>query len=231
MPGQPILVGTLRSMKRTFVLIVAVVGMGLPFSASAQIFWKSPDYRGSSIAPSEAGIGVAMPGATADEIQASVAWQMRAGLNIMALQCQFDRTLLSDVNYNAVLINHRAELDGVYKKLASYFNRTSKAPKEAQRAFDQFGTKTYLGMTTVLGQLGFCETASRIATNAAFAPRGSFTTLAVERLRELRNSLGRGSEQQFPSYRASDLYALPSFETRCWDRRGNYNRGCPFPAL
>ncbi|MFM9976874.1 MAG: hypothetical protein ACKVOP_02350 [Sphingomonadaceae bacterium] len=199
--------------------------------AHAQFYWQSPDFRGAPITPGEVGIGVALPGATPDEQRAAIAWQLRAGLNIMALQCQFDRTLLSENHYNAAIYNHKAELETVYAKLTAYFKRTAKTPREAQRALDQYGTRTYAGMTTVRGQYGFCATASRIARAAIFLPRGSFTALAVERLRELRNSLALAGEQQFRFGTSQLSVATPPLEDRCWDRRGNFRANrCPAAA-
>jgi hypothetical protein len=194
--------------------------------ATAQIFWQAPDFRGTPILAGEPGIGVALPGATPDEERAGLAWQLRAGLNVMALQCQFDRTLLTENTYNAILTNHKAELEASFAKISAYFKRVNRTPKAGQDALDRYGTKTYLGMSTVRGQLGFCQTGAKIAKTAIFAPRGSFTTLAVERLRELRNSLAPAGEQQFryPVPRVS--VGIPFFEDRCWDKRGKYKREC-----
>jgi hypothetical protein len=211
----------------------ALTGLCLSFAAqpaSAQLFWQAPDYRGAPIMPGEVGIGVPLPGATPDEERANIAWQLRAGLNVMALQCQFDRTLLTENTYNAVLTNHKAELEATFAKISAYFTRVNKNTKAGQVALDRYGTKTYLGMSTVRGQLGFCQTGARIARAAIFLPRGSFTALAVERLRELRNSLLPGGEQQFrfPVPRVS--VGVPFFEDRCWDKRGKYKRECGVQA-
>lgn len=194
--------------------------------ASAQIFWQAPDFRGTPVVPGEAGIGVPLPGATPEEERAGWAWQMRSGLNVMALQCQFDRTLLTENAYNTVLTNHKAELEASFNKLTAYFKRVNKTPKAAQNALDRYGTKTYLGFSTVRGQLGFCQTGSNIAKAAIYAPRGSFTILAIERLRELRNSLLVAGEQQFRFAIPRVNVPLPYFEDKCWDKRGNYKTKC-----
>ena len=207
----------------------ALTGLCLTFcaqTASAQIFWQAPDFRGTPILPGEVGVGVTLPGATPEEERANLAWQLRAGLNVMALQCQFDRTLLTENTYNAVLTNHKAELEASFAKLGAYFARVNKTAKAGQNALDRYGTRTYLGMSTVRGQLGFCQTAANIAHAAIYVQRGSFTTLAIERLRELRNSLIPAGEQQFrfPVPRVS--VGVPYFEDRCWDKRGKYKREC-----
>ena len=194
--------------------------------AQAQLFWQAPDFSGTPILPGEVGIGVPLPGATPDEERASLAWQLRAGLNVMALQCQFDRTLLTENAYNTILTNHKAELDATFAKLVSYFKRVNKTPKAAQDALDRYGTKTYLGFSTVRGQLGFCQTAAKIARSTAFAPRGSFTAIAIERLREVRSSLAPAGEQQFRFPIPQVSVSLPYFENRCWDGRGRYRDKC-----
>ena len=63
--------------------------------AYAQIFWQAPDFRDTAVTPGE-NLGVILPGATPEEERAGWAWQLRSGLNVMALQCQFDRTLLTE---------------------------------------------------------------------------------------------------------------------------------------
>ncbi len=209
---------------RLVLLGLCVTSFAQP--ASAQIFWQAPDFTGAPIVPGEAGVGVPLVGATPDEQLASLAWQLRAGLNVMALQCQFDRTLLTENTYNTVLTNHRAELEASFAKVAGYFKRVNKTPKAGQDALDRYGTKTYLGFSTVRGQLGFCHTAARIAHIAVFAPRGSFTALAIERLRELRSSLAVAGEQQFRFAIPRVNVPIPYFEDRCWDRRGEYKRAC-----
>ncbi len=189
----------------------------------AQLFWQPPAFTGAPISPGEAGIGQPMPDARPDELQANITWQMRAALNVMALQCQFEPTLLAANVYNGVLINHREELAKTYATLAAYFNRTNKQPKAGRDAFERYGTKTYLGFSTVRAQLGFCQTASDVAKTAIFAPVGSFNIVATERLREIRNSLVPGGEQFFHFTRRNVGERLPDLAKRCWNKRDQYN--------
>ncbi|MBA3897777.1 MAG: hypothetical protein H0X36_11740 [Sphingomonadaceae bacterium] len=199
--------------------------------AAAQVFWQPPDFHGAPIVPGETGIGVALPGATAEEERAAIAWQMRSGLNVAALQCQFDPLLLTRDSYNGLLMNHRDELAQSYGRLGGYFKRTYPTAKAAQTALDQYGTKTYTGFSTVRAQLSFCQTASGIARGAMFTPRGSFTIFAVERLRELRNGLVQGGEQAFrfgpPRVNPPPL---PSFDNKCWTSKNVYKVKCGYPA-
>lgn len=194
--------------------------------ASAQFFWQSPDFTGAPLQPGEAGIGVPLPGATVAEERANWVWQLRAGLNVAELQCTFDKTLLAEDSYIGVLKNHAAELDYAYGQLKSYFARTTKNAKAAQNALDRWGTQTYSQFSTVQAQYGFCQTASRIGKPAQFAARGSLTLFAVEHLREMRNSLVPAGEQYFRASTARLGFAMPNFDSKCWDRRGNYVAAC-----
>ncbi len=196
--------------------------------AQAQMFWQPPDFTGAPVIMGETGMGLLLPGATPAELQAHYTWQMRAALNVMALQCQFEKTMLASNSYNGILINHKDELARAYATLTTYFARMNKLPKAARNALDQYGTKTYLGFSTVRAQIGFCQTASNIAKAALIAPRGSFGKVAIERLRELRNSLVPAGEQLFRFPHRDLNVPLPNLADRCWDRRGNYTRACPY---
>lgn len=207
--------------------IAAFVAGAAAVPASAQIFWKSPDYRGAPITIEEPGIGVALPGATPAEQRANLVWQLRAGLNVAALQCQrFDTLLIKDI-YGGVLINHKDELAKTYATLANYFKRTEKTPKAGQQALDRYGTKTYIGMSTVQGILGFCQTSAYVGRSALYAPRGALDIVAMERLRELRNSLLPGREQQFNVGHNPPVMTFPNFNKACWNRKTDaYDRRC-----
>ena len=196
--------------------------------ASAQIFWQPPDFRGAPIMPGEIGIGIPLPGATPAEESAALSWQLRSGLNVMALQCQFDKTLLVSDSYNGILMNHRDEQAKIYATLSGYFLRNAKTKKAGQDALDRYGTKNYTQFSTVRAQLGFCQTASQIAKATLRAPRGSFATTAIERLRELRNALVPQGEQLFRFGKAQIPLNYPQFDEKCWDRRNNYKAQCGF---
>ncbi|AYJ87219.1 hypothetical protein D3Y57_16370 [Sphingomonas paeninsulae] len=205
---------------RSILLVSMSVAVAHP--AAAQIFWQSPDFRGTPIIAGEAGIGIPMPGATPAEESAALAWQLRSGLNVMALQCQFDKTLLAQDSYNGILINHREELTKDYNMLNGYFMRLGKTKKAAQDLLDKYGTKNYTSFSTVRAQYGFCQAASNIARATLFAPRGSFQTVAVERLRELRNSLVPQGEQLF-RFGSKLPISYPDFSKKCWSSRGYKN--------
>ena len=94
--------------------------------------------------------------------------------------------------------DHSAELKSAFDTLNAYFVRTAKTKAAGQSAFDRFGTRTYSAFATVQAQYGFCQTAGKIGNEAIFAPRGKLGDVAVNYMREMRNSLIPYGEQQFP---------------------------------
>jgi len=200
----------------------AAISLTAAMPASAQFFLRSHDFRGEAVNGREDGLGQVLPGATDAEIRAAMAWNMRAALNVAALQCQFEPTLLTVSNYNAVLTDHADELKASFDTLNKYFTRTAKTTKAGQTALDQFGTRLYSGFATVSAQLGFCQTASEIGRDAVFTPRGSFGTLAMTRIRELRNSLIPYGEQHFQRYLGRDYASKPRFDPICWNKKGEW---------
>lgn len=197
--------------------------------ASAQLFLKAPDFTGSPVTGTEPGILLPLPGAKPDELKAALVWSMRAGLNVAALQCQFEPTLLTLNQYNSLLTDHNAELTKAYDTLHGYFKRRNKNPKAALTALDQYGTRIYLGFSTVYGQLGFCNTASKIGRMALFAPRNGLGEVASQRLMEFRNSLKPAGEQQFPRFLIYDFtMRVPSLDPKCWDRKGMLKKQCRY---
>ena len=219
-----------------FARAIAALAAGLLVTtpAAAQFYMKSNDLRGERVRGDEPGIGQLLPGANADELRAAMVWNMRAALNVAALQCQFEPTLLTVQNYNAILADHKQELAQSYALLGKYFERTAKSKKEGQNALDQFGTRTYSGFATVAAQYGFCTTTSNIGREALYAPRGSFGEIALGRMREVRNSLTPWGEQQFPRMLVSlTPAALPRFDKACWKKDEFVVKKCgqPFGAV
>ena len=214
-------------MRIALALGVAAIGIGAAAPGSAQFYLRSHDFTGAPVTGAENDIGVPLPGATEAERKAGLVWNMRAALNVAALQCQFEPTLLTVDNYNAMLRDHEVELKGAFDTLAKYFVRTNKTKAAGQSALDQFGTRTYSGYVTVAAQYGFCQTAGSIGRDAIFAPRGKLVDLAVSRTRELRNSLIPYGEQQLPRYLGRDYANYPRLDERCWNRKGEWqDRKC-----
>ncbi|WP_375426987.1 hypothetical protein [uncultured Sphingomonas sp.] len=191
---------------------------------SAQFYLQSKPLAGQPVKGDEPGIiGSPLPGATPDELRAGLVWTMRAALNVAALQCQFEPTLGTVRNYNALLVDHRDELKNSFDVLTKYFVRTGKTKKEGQTALDQFGTRIYSSYATVGAQRGFCQTANTIGTDANFTPRGHFFELAEARMQEVRNSLVPFGEQRFPRNDWREIAVVrPRLDAMCWNKKGEW---------
>jgi hypothetical protein len=181
-------------MKRSWTKIVAggalaaVAAAALAQPASAQLYLYQPDFRRGPIEGSDPLVGVAIPGATPAEYRASLIWNLRSGLNVAALQCQFNAYLRAVPDYNAFLAHHSGELATAYTTLNGYFRRVHGAV-QGPRKFDDYSTQTYNNFSTLQAQLGFCQTATNITKEALALPKGELGGLATGRMRELRNSL------------------------------------------
>jgi hypothetical protein len=173
--------------------------------ASAQLFLNEPDFRRGPIEGSDPLVGVAIPGATPAEHRASLLWNLRSGLNVAALQCQFAPYLRAVPNYNAFLAHHAGELAVAYTALNGYFRRVH-GPTQGPRRFDDYSTQTYNNFSTLQAQLGFCQTATNITKEALARPKGALYELATQRMRELRNSLVAVADVRPPR----GPYAMPA---------------------
>ncbi|WP_246611139.1 hypothetical protein [Aquisediminimonas profunda] len=220
------------TMRFSFSISVTALSAILLFSAPAhaQGYWVPPNFSGPPVNGYEPGMGVPLPNATPAEQNAALIWNLRAGLNVAALQCAFEPTLRTMQNYNAILNDHSAELASSFNTLTAYFKRVNKSPALGQKALDTFGTKTYSGFSTVRAQVGFCYAASRIGRIGLFTPKGRFITLAQEHLRELRNSLTPQGEQQFRIRMPDRVAAKPNFVLEsCW-KKGKYLASCGYQS-
>ncbi len=213
------------------MMVMRGVGAGMALAvavaatpAAAQFYLQPKDFTGMPVKGDEPGIAIALPGATAAERRAGLVWTMRAALNVAALQCQFEPTLLTVRSYNGILLDHGPELKGAFNTLTKYYARTAKTSAAAQTQLDQYGTRTYSSFATVAAQRNFCETAHLIARDAVFTPRGRFGDLAETRMRELRNSLTPYGEQLFPRYAvlSGAPTPIPRLEAACWNKKGEW---------
>jgi hypothetical protein len=166
---------------------LAALGLAVPAAAPAQIYLTQPSYPSGPIEGSDPSVGLPMPRATAAEYRAHLLWNMRAGLNVAALSCQFSPYLRTVATYNAILAHHSRELAGAYTVLEGYFRRIN--GRNGPRTFDQYSTNTYNGFSTMEAQFGFCQMAARLGKEALAAPKGQFGQFAALRFRELRGSL------------------------------------------
>ena len=225
------------SVLRILVLAAAATGLFAAAPASAQFFFKAPDLSGEPVTGSEPGVtGPDMPGATPAEFRAAMIWNLRAALNVAALQCYFEPTLLTDENYNAMLRDHGAELRAAHDVIQKYFTRTIKDKKAAQTEFDRFLTRVYSSFSTIQAQYTFCSTAAALGHDVLFVKPGRLGDLAQDRMRELRNSLVPHGEQQFPRTYVSlsrfpFAYLPPFANEQCWKKGAYVERKCgPLPG-
>lgn len=204
---------------RALAPVILISGaMGLAPAAQAQIFWQPPDLTSPPMTGAEPGSGVNLPGATPAELNAGLLWNLRAALNVAALQCDFEPTLLTTSNYNAMLAHHRAELASAFKMVSDYFVRTQ-GVKLGQKQFDQYGTRTYSGFSTVQAQRNFCQTAGSVGRDAIFAPRGQLYRVAQSRMGELRKALVAQGDRVFGAPAHGFLASLPPLDKKCWKKQ------------
>jgi hypothetical protein len=180
-----------------------------PAAAQAQIFYSEPDFARGPIEPGDPLIGEVLPNANAAEQRAALIWNMRSGLNVGALRCQFSKYLRAVDVYNAVLAHHSTELAAAYTAIGNYFRRLH-GPRQGQVLFDQWSTRTYNNFSTDNSR-GFCQVAAEIGKDALSRPKGSFFALARERMRELRNSMQPYRDRIYPT-----VSALPPLPASLW---------------
>ncbi|MBV9842065.1 MAG: hypothetical protein JOY99_11170 [Sphingomonadaceae bacterium] len=226
-------------------ILVATTG------ADAQLFWNPPDFSGQPVNGDEPGIAQPMPGATPEELQANLVWTLRAGLNVAALQCQFEPALRSVKLYNDIIAHHDHEFDQAQAALVGYFSRqtgggasapaakpakaaapkgkgkAAKSPgvggtKAGNNAFDQYSTRTYNSFSTLHAQYGFCQTAAKLGRIALGMPKGELHTVATQYLREFRNSLIPAGDNFLPlKLEYVEIPALRSLPDNCFDKNGD----------
>src|SRR3546814_1988895 len=146
---------------------------------------------------------------------------MRSGLNVDTLQIKCELTLLTRSNCSASVAHQDDERAIDFSTITSYFKRGE--GKRGQNALDQYGTRIYLGYSTVSAQYNFCETAASIGRDAIFQPRGTLYQLAQKRIGELRNALVPHGEQAFGN---------PAYNFRATDRKStrlNSSQYCAYP--
>ena len=105
--------------------------------APAQTFISPPDFSAPPTQPGDPQVGLPLPGATPTEQRSAMIWNLRAAMNVAALQCQFSPTLMTVANYNQLLRNATRELAAAHDSLQGYFSRTMGKGKPGATAFAQ----------------------------------------------------------------------------------------------
>lgn len=138
---------------------------------------------GEMMIPAEAKLRATTPA----EADANALWNLRAALNIAALQCQFSPFLATVATYNAVLRQHGEEFDRARVTLVDHFRRYDKAA--AQNSFDQFTTRTYNSYSTLDAQLSLCEKAATVGREALIVRKGQLAPFALQANLQIRAAL------------------------------------------
>ena len=202
---------------------VVATALACASPAAAQVLLYDPQLASAPIMADDPLVGLPMPGATPAEYRAHMLWNLRSGLNVAALQCQFSPYLRTVDNYNALLAHHSRELAAAYRTLEGYFRRVGGSA--GPRRFDDYSTQTYNNFSTFQAQYGFCQAAARIGKEALARRKGELHLVAAARMRELRSSL-RPIPEAYTFVRAPVRLSPLSLTADCRQLRGDARRDC-----
>jgi hypothetical protein len=127
---------------------------------------------------------VIMRNMTPAEAEANAIWNIRAALNVAALQCQYSKYLATTPNYNAFLKHHADEMKNAQATLMAHFKRYDGA--KATASFDTYLTKTYNSYSTLDAQYQFCEAAGVIGRQVLVIPKGKLGVEALQHMPQIR---------------------------------------------
>jgi hypothetical protein len=132
---------------------------------------------------------VVMKPMTPAETEANAIWNVRAALNVAALQCQYSKYLATTPNYNAFLKHHADEIAKAQATMIAHFKRYEGA--KANAAFDTYLTKTYNSYSTIDAQYQFCEAAGIVGREVLAIPKGKLGSEALRRGPHIRASFAQ----------------------------------------
>lgn len=192
--------------------------VAMPLPAAAQYYYQAPDISAPPVTGTEPQLGLGLPGATPEELRAALVWHLRVAMNVAALQCDFEPSLLTVSNYNATLAHHKTELADSFARLGTYFKRTAKNAAAGQRAFDMYNTRIYSSYSTVHAQREFCSAMARAGRDAIFAPRGALFGVAQRYLGQIRRALTPAGDRYFTNPAYGYRATLPDLGKKCWKK-------------
>ncbi|HEX7857418.1 MAG TPA: hypothetical protein VF503_27370 [Sphingobium sp.] len=213
---------TAPAILRRIPALLACTALLAAVPANAQLFWQPPDLSTPPVTGTEPGLN--LPGATPTEMQAALVWHLRAALNVAALQCDFEPTLLTTSNYNNMINHHRDELSGAFNTLGAYFKRVN-GVVAGQKQLDQYGTRVYSSYSAVQAQIDFCQVAGKVGREAIFAPRGALYKVAQNRIGELRGALVAKGDLVYGNPAYGFTAKLPPLDKKCW-KNGDLVKKC-----
>jgi len=154
---------------------------------------------------------------TPQELAASRVWNYRAALNVAALQCRYSPFLRTSERWNAIIQQHKRELDQVNAKMESAFRRIN-GPKDGPRAYDKYNTRLWQNFAVLSSQAGFCNAAANSGWMALATPMGQLATIADAQVAALKGSVVPVQDL----LNKLQYAALPPMEGLCYatDRRG-----------
>jgi len=209
----------LRARITSLLCLPFLTSLSISAPAHAQIYYKAPDLSTPAVTGTEPQLALNLPGANSNELRAAMVWHLRVAMNIAALQCDFEPSLLTVSNYNAALAHHKSELADAFDTMTAYFRRSGHSSvRAATRAFDQYNTRVYSSYSTVQAQKDFCQVMGMVGREAIFAPRASLIQLAQQRLGTIKRALVPTGEQYFTNPGYGFHATLPSFSKKCWKR-------------
>ena len=144
---------------------------------------------------------------TAADIEANAVWNLRAAMNVAALQCQYSAFLRTTRNYNSFLQAHSEELVRAQMTMIAHFRRTDGA--KALSKFDEYTTRTYNSYSTLDAQYAFCNAAGLVGRHALAVPKGKLGTTAIARGPEIRAALAYSALSPALAFVDPDPVALP----------------------
>ncbi|OYU34208.1 hypothetical protein [Novosphingobium sp. PASSN1] len=165
-----------------------------PKQAARKAPAKKPAAKPAPAAPKAPG-GFMVPKAvvlrnpTPAEVEANAVWNLRAALNVAALQCQFSKFLQTVNNYNAFLRHHSEELVAAQSVMMGHFRRLDGA--RAATSFDQYTTRTYNSYSTLDAQYNFCIAAGDVGRRVLAIPQGQLGQYARAKGPQIRESLNQ----------------------------------------
>ena len=194
-----------------------------PAPAAAQLFFYAPELRTGPIEASDPIVGEPLPGATPAEQRANLLWNLRAAMNVAALQCQ-STYMRGAPNYNGFIAHHAVELAAAYQALGKYFLRTN-GPKGTSM-FDQYSTRTYNSFSTTSVR-SFCQVATNTLKSGLRVPKGDLVPFAIAHMREVRNSLAPAFDKPltYNPYLVQ-LPPLPNLTDACWNGNNELTVRC-----
>ena len=120
---------------------------------------------------------VVLKNPTQTEREANAVWNVRAALNVAALQCQFSPFLRTVKTYNSFLQAHSEELSRAQATMVGHFKRTDGA--RALTSFDMYTTRTYNSYSTLDAQYAFCNASGVVGRRALAVPKGQLGVTAL----------------------------------------------------